>query len=102
MFLSSGDAYIGELLELPQGGKGPFLGSRGKEGFLSRRCRGKGPHFTLRGETHGLSSVAAGNLGFLLSDNGDLRYSLMLHQEIPISMRVARALSGFLSSRFRD
>ena len=34
MFLSSGQGYIGELLELPQGCHGPFRGSRGKVGIL--------------------------------------------------------------------
>ena len=29
-FLSSGDGYVGELLELQQGCEGPFVSSRGK------------------------------------------------------------------------
>ena len=58
-FLSSGDGYVGELLELPKGCQVPFRGSRGKVGFLSRCCSGKGPHLALRGESPGFSRVAA-------------------------------------------
>ena len=39
----------------------------------------------------------AGKLGFLLSEDGDLRDPLVWLQESPVSMRVARGLSGFLS-----
>ena len=85
-FLASGDRYVGELLEMPQGFQGPFRGSRGKVVFLSGRCGGKGPHLELRGESPGFSRVAAGNMGFLLSYNGDLRDLLMLPQESPVSM----------------
>ena len=73
MFLSSGDGYVGELLELPQGCQRPFRGSRGKVGFLSRHCSRKWPHLTLRGEcpaflelwqeTWGPSRVTAGTSG---------------------------------------
>ena len=51
--LLSGDGYVGELLVLPKGGQVPFRGSRGKVGFLSRLCCGKGPHLALRGESPG-------------------------------------------------
>ena len=44
-------------------------------GFLSRRCNRKGPHLALRGESPGVSRVAAGNLGFLSSCNGDLKHT---------------------------
>ena len=86
MFLSSGDGYVAELLELHQGSQGPFRGSRGKVRFLLRCHSGKGPHHALRGESPGFSRVAAGNMGFLLSYNGDLRDLLMLPQESPVSM----------------
>ena len=79
----------------------PFQGTRGKVGFLSRCCSGKGPHFALRGESTGFSRVATGNLGFLPSYHGDLRDPLLWSQVSPVSMRVARGLSGFLSSRCR-
>ena len=66
-------------------------------GFLSRRHNGKGPHLTLRGESPDFSQVVAGNLGFLLSYDGDLRDSLVLPQESQVSMLV-RGFSVFLSS----
>ena len=97
MFLSSGDGYVRELLELPQGCQGPFQGSRGKVGFLSRCCRGKEPHLALRGESPGFSQVAAANLVFLPSCDRDLRDPLVGPQESPVSMRVSRGLSPSLS-----
>ena len=65
MFLSSGDRYVGELLELQKECQGAFRGSIGKVGFLSRRYSGKGPHLTLTGESPGFSQVEAGIMGFL-------------------------------------
>ena len=35
-------------------------------------------------------------------EEGDLRDPLVWPQEMPVSMRVTRSLSGFLSSRYRD
>ena len=101
MFLSSGDRYVGELLEFPQGCQGPLRGSRGKVEFLLRCCSGKGPHLALREESPGFPRLAAGNLEFLSSYGRDLKDSLVWPLESPVSMRVARSLSGFLSSRFR-
>ena len=43
-------------------------------------------------------SSSGRNLGFLSSYEGDLRDLLVLPQQSPVSMRVARDLSGFLSS----
>ena len=99
VFLSSGDGYVREILELHQGCQGPFQGSRGKVGFLLRHGIGKGAHLVLRGESPGFSRVEAGNLGFLLSYGGDLRDLLVLPQESPVSMLVARGFLRFLSSR---
>ena len=65
MFLSSADGDVGELLELHQGCQGPYQGSKGKVGFLSRRDSGNGPHLAQMGESPGLSRVAAGTWGFL-------------------------------------
>ena len=84
---------------MPQGCQGPFQGSKGKMGFLLRPHGGKGPHLALRGESPGFSRVAAGNLEFLLSYKGNVRYPLLWPQESPVSLRVERDLSGFLSSR---
>ena len=96
VFLSTGDGYVGELLEFP------FLISRENVGFLSRHCSGKGPHLALRGESRGFSRVASGRLGFLSSCDGDLRDLLVLPQERQVPIRVVRGLLGFLSSRCRS
>ena len=101
VFLSSADGDVGELLELHQGCQGPYRGSKGKVGFLSRRHSGKGPHLALSGESHGFSRVAAGNLGFLSSYDRGLRNPLVWPQESPVSMRIVRSLSGFIRSRCR-
>ena len=53
----------------------------------------------MRGESPGFSRVVAGNEGFLLSYDGDLRDLLVLPQESLVCMQVERGLSGFLSSR---
>ena len=98
LFLSCGDGYVGELLELPQGCQGPFGGSRGMVGFLSRSRRGKRSHLALRGESPGSSRVVAAKLGFLSNYDGDLRDRLVCPPECPVSMRVARGHSGFLCS----
>ena len=102
MLLSSGDGYVGELLELPQGCQGPFRSSRGKVGFLLRCRSGKGPHLALSGESPGFSRVAAGKLGSLSSSYLDLRDTLVGPQESPVAMRVARGLLGFLCSHCWD
>ena len=60
VFLSSADGDVRELLEVPQGCQGPFQGSGGKVGFLSRHDSGKGPQIALRGESPGFSQVAVG------------------------------------------
>ena len=77
VFLWSGDGYVGELRELPQGCQGPFPGSRGKVGFLLRCCSSKRPHLALRGESPGFPRVAEANLGSLTSHDGDLREPLV-------------------------
>ena len=87
------------LLELHPGCQGPFRDSRGKVGFLSRRLSGKGSYLSLRGESPHFSRVAAANLWFLSSYNGDLRDPLLGPQEIPVSILAARGFSGFLCSR---
>ena len=114
--------YLGELLELPQECPKPFRGSRGKVGFLSRCCSGKGPYLALRGESPGSSRDSAGKLGFLSSYEGDLRDLLVGSQEsrlhascqgplgIPLqsmpglrsSSGVEAGTSGFLSSADMD
>ena len=71
-----------------------------REGGISLQTpQRKGPNLALKGESPGFSRVSAGNLGFLSSYDGDLRDPLVWPQESPVSMRVARGLSGFLCSR---
>ena len=99
VLLSSGGGYFGEILELNQGCQGPFRGSRGKVGFLSRHHRGKGPHLAMRGESPAFSVVASEKMVFLSSYDRNLRDLLELPQGSPVSMLVVRGLSGFLSIR---
>ena len=98
MFLSSGDEYVGVLLELHQGCQGAFCSSRGKVGFLLRCHSRKGFHLSFRGESSCFSRVVAGDMVFLSSYNGDLRDLLVLPHESQVSIRVARGLLGFLFS----
>ena len=71
-----------------------------REGRFILRCHsGKGPHIALRGEFPGCSQVVAVKSGFLLNYDGGFRDLLMWPQECPVSMRVARGLSGFFSHR---
>ena len=86
------------LFELPKEFQVLFRVLRGKVGFPSRCYSGKGPDLALRGESPGFSRVEAGNLVFLFSCYRDLRDPLVLPQESQVSIRVARGLSGFLSS----
>ena len=89
---------VGELLKFHEGVKDPFR-AQGMVGFLSRPCSGKGSHLGLIGESPGFSRVGAESSGFLSSYDGDLRYPLMLPQVSPVSIGVARRLSGFLCLR---
>ena len=109
MFHSSGDGYVGALLELHKGCQGPFQGSRGKVGFLSRRHSRKRPHVALRGEFPGFSQGAAGNLGFLSSYEEYLRDPLIasrmssLHAscEGPLRIPLQSVQGPRSSSRFK-
>ena len=80
VFLSTGDGYVSELLEFPQGCQVAFLISRENVGFLSRHCSGKGPDLALRGDSRGF---------------------LELHQEDWGSSLVVTGTSGTLSSCLR-
>ena len=61
-FLSSYNGELREPLVLPQGS--PVSIVRGSAGLLSSHGRGIRPQFALKGESRGLSRVAAGNFGF--------------------------------------
>ena len=101
VLFSSGDLYVGELLELHKGVEYLFQISRGYVGLLLRCCSGKGTHFTLRGESRGFPQGLAGNLGFLSSCDVDLMVTLVLPLGSQVSFRVVTGTSGFLSSHFR-
>ena len=58
----------------------------------------KGLLLALRGESPPFYRVVAGNLGFLSSSDEDLRDPVLWPQESPVSMQIARGLSGFLRS----
>ena len=61
----------------------------------------KRPLFALRGESPDCFRVVAGALGLLSFYDGNFRDLLVWPQESPVSMRVARGPSIFLSSRFQ-
>ena len=69
-------------------------------GFLSRCCSGKGPHLALKGESPGVSRVAEEPWGSSRVATWTSN-PLVLPQESQVSIRVARGLLGFLSSRCR-
>ena len=89
----------GNFLSCIEGVKDPFESQEGRWDISQYAHSRKGPHLMLRGESPGFSQVTAGNLVFLSSYNGDLRDPLVWPQERPVSMRVVRGFSGFLSSR---
>ena len=76
----------------------PFWVVRGNSGLLSSRCRGIGPHPTLRDEFGGFSQFGTGSSGFISSCDGDLKEPLVLPQGSQTSFQVARGNLGFLLS----
>ena len=63
----------------------------GEHGIALESLQGIGPHLTGRVETRGVSRVAAGSFGFILSSNENLREPLMFPQGRQASFQVARA-----------
>ena len=61
-FLSIGDGYIRELLELQQGCEEPFGNSRGLGVIRLESPQGNGPHLAWRGEPPGFFRVVTGDL----------------------------------------
>ena len=97
-FLSSGDGYVGELLELQQGCEGPFRSSRGK-GSLASRCHIRnGPHLAWRGEPPGFSRVVAGASRVMTGTSGTLSCGLRKGQS---PCQLLGGLAGLLSSQCR-
>ena len=80
MFLSSGDIISGNLLSSINGVKPSYRVLKENSVLLSRRCWGKGPDLTLRGESLCVCRVVMGRFGILSSCNGDVREPLMLPQ----------------------
>ena len=58
----------------------------------------RGVSSCVEGRISWVSRVVAGHLEFLSSCNGDLRDPLVFPQESQVSIRIAKGLSGFLSS----
>ena len=67
VFLSSGDGYLGKLLEFHKGCQVPFRVPRRNVCLLWKCCSVKGPHLACRAEFRGMLGVMVGTLGFLSS-----------------------------------
>ena len=67
MFHSSGDAYLGQLLEFHKACQVLFRVPRGNMGFLWKRCSIKGPSQACRGQFRCVRGVVVASLGFLSS-----------------------------------
>ena len=88
-FLSSGNGFLGELLEFPKACQIPFRGPRGNVGFLWKHCSIKGPPQACRGEFRGLRGAVAGNLGLLSSCVSTWGIHLCLLREVrsPLALK---------------
>ena len=85
----------GNFLSCLKGVKDPFEAQEGKWDF-SRDAGAKTASSCVEGR---ISWFFSSRGRFLSRYDGDLRDPLVWPQERPVSMRVARGLSGFLSSR---
>ena len=94
VFLLSEKGMLANFLSCIKGVKYRF---EFQEGFLLRRCRGKGPHLAMTGEPCGFSQVAVG----FSSYDRELGEPLMFPQRSPISIRVAMGSWGLLSSHYK-
>ena len=81
-FLSSGDGYLGKLLEFHEACQVHFQVPRGNVGFLWKHCSVKGPPQPCRGEFRGLCGALAGSLGLLLSCASTWGIHLCLLREV--------------------
>ena len=98
MFLPRGDWYVGEVLSCSKGGKDACedqVGRRNYPGTPQQKMASSG----LQGRTSWFFSSCGRSLS---SCDGDLRDALTWPQERPVSIRVARGPTGFLSSQCRD
>ena len=90
-FLSSGDGYIGELLELQQGCEGPFSKFQILDVISLEKPQRKWASSRLEGRTSWIFS----SLRQMLSTyGGDLRDPLLWPLERTVPMRVARGPLG--------
>ena len=71
VFLSSCDSFLGELSGVPSKTLRLLTCLIGNTDLLCTQYRGFGSHFPLRGMSHGISRVAAGNWGLFLSYSGE-------------------------------
>ena len=121
MFLSSGDGYVGELLEMHEACQGPFRGSRGKislktpqqkrasshiEGRISwffSSCDSKlGVPFDLQWGPQRPTRVASGKSSLHASCEGPLGIPLQLVPDPRSSIGAEAGTSGLLSSADMD
>ena len=89
-FLSSGDGYVGELLELQQGCEGPFSKFQILDVISLEKPQRKWASSRLEGRTSWIFSLRQ----VLSTYDGDLRDPLWWRQERPFPMRVAREPLG--------
>ena len=121
-FLSRYHRELREPLLLPQGSQASIRVVRASAGMLWSHSRGIRPQFAWKGESQGVSRVAAGSVGslelprgpegashvvsgksgFLSSCEGPLGIPLELVRVTRASSRVEAGNSGFLSSSDKD
>ena len=101
-FFSSYDGDLRDPLLFPQDSPVSIRVARGLPIFLSSRCWVLGPHLELRQKPQGSSPVLTWISRFLWSFHRGVRPHLMWRHASPLSTRAAKALSGFLSSLYRD
>ena len=89
---------LGDPLVFPQGSQIPFQIARGTSGFLSRCCRGIGPHFEMRWGPQASSPFLTSISGFLWSFHRGVRPRLVLRHGSPLSSRDVNGVSGLLST----
>ena len=97
MFLSSGDGYVGELLEMHEACQGPFRGSRGKISLKTPQQKRASSH--IEGRISWFLVSCSRKHGVPLELGQGLQGPSHVASGKSSPMRVARGLSGFLSSK---
>ena len=98
MFLSSGGRYIGEILELPQGWQGPFKAQEGRCDY-SRDAQWKRASSGIEGRISWFFSSCTRKLEVPLELRCGPQGPDCVASVKPVSIRVVRGLSEFLSNR---